>query len=84
MHILSCDSFAQSKNDIYIQMDNRHELRLAPKIDTLNNKEEYIYKLSIDPHFRFAELFCDRGLVVKRDNFLHITPTSIKKVATIR
>ena len=69
---------AQGKNDIYIPMDGRHEVRLAPHVDTLTNFEEYTYKLTIDPQYRFAELFCERGLAVKTDNFLHITPSSKK------
>jgi|GEM_PF-1039192 len=69
---------AQGKNDIYIPMDGRHEIRLAPKVDTLINDEEAVYKLTIDPQYQFAELFCERGLAVKVDNFLHITPNSKK------
>ena len=68
----------QTNTDIYIQMDNRRELRLAPKVDTLLNKEEYTYKLTIDPQYRFAELYCDKGLATKFDNFLRITPNSKK------
>jgi hypothetical protein len=64
---------------IYIPMDSRHELRLAPKVDTLTNFEEYTYKITIDPQYKFAELFCERGLAVKVDNFLRITPNSNKK-----
>jgi hypothetical protein len=71
--------YGQGKTDIYIPLDGRHEIRLAPKVDTLVNEEEYIYKLTIDPQYQFAELFCERGLAVKVDNFLHITPTSKKQ-----
>jgi hypothetical protein len=71
-------SFGQSAG-IYIPMDNRHEVQLAPKIDTLNNNEEYAFKLTIDPQYHFAELFCERGLAVKTENFLRITPNSRKK-----
>lgn len=70
--------YAQGKNDIYIPMDGRHEIRLAPKVDTLNNDEEYTFKMTIDPQYQFAELFCERGLAVKVDNFLRITPNSKK------
>ena len=69
---------AQGKSDIYIPMDGRHEIRLAPNVDTLTNDEEYVYKMTIDPHYQFSELFCERGLAVKVDNFLHITPNSKK------
>ena len=72
------EGYAQGKNDIYIQMDGRHEISLAPKIDTLNNDEEYVFKMTIDPQYQFAELFCERGLAVKVDNSLHITPNSKK------
>lgn len=70
---------AQISTGIYIPMDGRHELRLAPKVDTLINHEESVFKLTIDPQYQFAELFCERGLAVKVDNFLHITPTSNKQ-----
>jgi len=60
-------------------MDGRREARLAPTVDTLQNNEEYTYKLTIDPQYRFSELFCERGLAVKVDNFLRITPNSNKK-----
>jgi hypothetical protein len=71
--------YSQAKTDIYIPMDGRHEIRLAPTVDTLVNDEEYVYKLTIDPQYQFAELFCERGLAVKIDNFLHVTPTSKKQ-----
>ena len=63
---------------IYIPMDGRREIRLAPKVDTLVNFEEYAFKLTIDPQYRFSELFCERGLAVKVDNILRITPNSNK------
>jgi hypothetical protein len=72
-------TYAQGKSDIYIPMDGRHEIRLAPRIDTLINNEEYTYKMTIEPQYQFAELFCERGLAVKVDNNLHITPTSKKQ-----
>ncbi len=77
--ICSSDCFSQGKTDIYIPLDGRHEIRLAPHVDTLLNNEEYNYKMTIDPQYRFAELFCERGLAVKIDNFLRITPNSKKQ-----
>jgi hypothetical protein len=77
--MVQAEVYGQSKTDIYIPIDGRKEIRLAPKIDTLTNFEEYTYKMTIDPQFRFSELFCERGLVVKTDNFLRITPNSNKK-----
>jgi hypothetical protein len=73
------EGYCQVNTAIYIQMDNRRELRLAPKVDTLVNNEEYTYKLTIDPQYTFAELFCERGLAVKVDNFLRVTPNSNKQ-----
>ena len=67
-----------SNTGIYIPIDGRREIRLAPKIDTLVNFEEYAYKLTIDPQYKFSELFCERGLAVKIDNILRITPNSNK------
>ena len=72
-------AYAQVKDNIYIPMDGRHEIRLSPRIDTLINNEEYTYKMTIDPQYQFAELFCERGLAVKIDNTLHITPNSKKQ-----
>ncbi len=66
-------------NIIYIAMDGRREIRLAPKVDTLSNNEEYTYKLTIDPQFTFSELFCEKGLAVRTDNFIRITPNSPKQ-----
>ena len=72
--------FCQTGNtSIYILMNDRKELKLAPQIDTLVNNEEYTYKLTIDPHYQFAELFCERGLAVKIDNTLRVTPNSAKQ-----
>jgi hypothetical protein len=73
------NGYSQIKSEIYIPMEGRHEIRLAPRIDTMVNEEEYIYKMTIDPQYKFAELFCERGLAVKIDNFLHITPSSKKQ-----
>jgi hypothetical protein len=72
-------AYSQSKTEIYIPLDNRKEMRLAPKVDTLLDKEEFTYKMYIDPQYRFSELYCDRGLAVKIDNFLRVTPNSNKK-----
>lgn len=69
-------------NIIYIAMDGRREIRLAPSIDTLTNNEEYTYKLTIDPQYTFSELFCERGLAVRTDNFIRITPNSAKQSGT--
>jgi len=71
--------YAQGGTDIYIPMDGRREIRLAPGVDTLINNEEYTYKMTIDPQYHFAELFCEKGLAVKMDNFLHVTPKSKKE-----
>lgn len=68
-----------SGNIIYIAMDGRREIRLAPKVDTLTNGEEYTYKLTIDPQYTFSELFCEKGLAVRTDNFIRITPNSQKE-----
>jgi hypothetical protein len=72
-------AYGQGRVDNYIPMDSRHEMRLSPRIDTLINNEEYTYKMTIDPQYQFAELFCERGLAVKVDNFLRITPNSKKQ-----
>ena len=77
--ICATDAFCQVNTSIYIPMDGRRELRLAPQIDTLVNNEEYTFKLTIDPQYQFAELFCERGLAVKVDNFLRVTPNSNKQ-----
>lgn len=60
-------------------MDGRREIRLAPKVDTLTNNEEYSYKLTIDPQYTFSELFCEKGLAVRTDNFIRLTPNSQKE-----
>ena len=72
-------SYGQTGNIIYIAMDGRKEIRLAPKVDTLTNNEEYTYKLTIDPQYTFSELFCEKGLAVRTDNFIRITPNSPKQ-----
>ena len=71
-------AYSQNSTAIYIPMDGRHEIRLSPKFDTIPDKEEFTYKMTIDPLYHFAELFCDRGLAVRIDNFLRITPNSTK------
>lgn len=73
------NSYGQGSTENYIPLDGRHEIRLAPKVDTLVNNEEYVYKMTVDPQYRFSELFCERGLAVKVDNFLRITPNSKKQ-----
>ena len=68
-----------NNNIIFIAMDGRKEIRLAPNVDTLVNNEEYTYKLTIDPQYKFTELFCEKGLAVKVDNLVRITPNSSRQ-----
>lgn len=77
--LLGCSRLqAQVNTTIYIPLENRHEIRLSPRVDTIPNKEEYTYKMTIDPQYHFAELYCERGLATRIDNFLRITPNSSK------
>ena len=76
--LVATNAYSQNSTAIYIPMDGRHEIRLSPKFDTILDKEEFTYKMNIDPQYHFAELFCDRGLAVRMDNFLRVTPNSSK------
>ena len=73
------DVCAQHVNgEIFIPMNNRNEIWLKPKIDTLDNKTDYEFRIRVSPDFNISQFLFEKGLAIQNDSVLVITPSSIK------
>jgi|ERR1043165_1796374 hypothetical protein len=87
--LLSQESFCQKINgEIFIPITNRSEIWLRPKIDTLENKKEYEFKIRVSPEFKISQFLFEKGLAIQNDSVLVIIPNSPKNgepdTATLR
>jgi hypothetical protein len=64
--------------EIFIPLNNRSEIWLKPKLDTLDNKREYEFKIRVSPEFTISQFLFEKGLAVQNDSMLVITPNSTK------
>lgn len=64
--------------EIFIPLSNRNEIWLKPKIDTLENKKEYEFKIRVSSEFTISQFLFEKGLAVQNDSVLVITPNSSK------
>lgn len=72
-------TFAQKINgEIFIPMNNRSEIWVKPKIDTLENKHDYEFKIRVSTDFKISQFLFEKGLAVQNDSLLVITPNSTK------
>jgi len=70
-------AYSQKMNgEIFIPMDNRSEIWLKPRIDTLENQKEYSFKIRVSPQFKISEFLFEKGLAVQTDSVLMITANS--------
>ena len=71
--------FSQHINgEIFIPLSNRSEIWLKPKIDTLDNKKEYEFKIRVSPEFKISQFLFEKGLAIQNDSVLVIIPNSTK------
>ncbi len=73
------NAFCQKINgEIFIPITNRSEIWLKPKLDTLDNKKEYEFKIRVSPEFKISQFLFEKGLAVQNDSVLVIIPNSVK------
>jgi len=71
--------FSQKINgEIFITLSNRSEIWLKPKIDTLDNKKEYEFKIRVAPEYKISQFLFEKGLAIQNDSVLVIIPNSTK------
>src|SRR5687767_11310311 len=72
-------AFCQKINgEIFIPMNNRSEIWLKPKLDTLDNGKEYEFKIRVAPEFVISQFLFEKGLAIQNDSMLVIKPNSTK------
>ncbi len=72
-------ALAQKINgELFIPLNNRSEIWLKPKIDTLDNKKEYEFKIRVAPEYKISQFLFEKGLAVQNDSVLKIIPNSSK------
>ncbi|MFN8286391.1 MAG: hypothetical protein U0V74_06545 [Chitinophagales bacterium] len=64
--------------ELFIPLNNRSEIWLKPKIDTLDNKKEYEFKIRVAPEYKISQFLFEKGLAVQNDSVLKIIPNSTK------
>jgi hypothetical protein len=75
--LLSPTSHAQKINgEIFIPMGNRTDIWMKPRMDTLDNKKEYEFRIRVSPDFTISQFLFEKGLAVQTDSVLAITPNS--------
>ena len=71
--------FSQRINgEIFIPLSNRSEIWLKPKLDTLDNKKEYEFKIRVSPEYNISQFLFEKGLAIQNDSVLKIIPNSTK------
>ena len=72
-------SFGQKLNgEIFIPMNDRTEIWLRPKLDTLTNKFEYEFKIRVSAEYKVSQFLFEKGLAIQNDSVLKIVPNSPK------
>jgi hypothetical protein len=68
---------AQKTNaEIFIPIDNRNEIWLKPRLDTLDNLKEYEFKIRVVPEYTISQFLFEKGLAIHTDSVLKIIPNS--------
>src|SRR5437867_2917465 len=71
--------FCQKINgEIFIPMDNRSEIWIKPKLDTLENGKQYEFNIRLAPEFAITQFLFEKGLATQNDSVLVIKPNSSK------
>ena len=74
--------FSQKINgEIFIPLNNRSEIWLKPRIDTLENGKEYEFKIRVAPEYKISQFLFEKGLAMQNDSVLVIKANSNKNGA---
>lgn len=69
--------FAQKVSaEIFIPIDNRSEIWLKPRLDTLDNQKEYEFRIRVSPEYTISQFLFEKGLAIHTDSVLKIIPNS--------
>lgn len=66
------------RGEIFIPMNNRSEIWLKPKLDTLENGKEYEFRIRVAPEFKISQFLVEKGLAMQNDSVLVIKANSNK------
>lgn len=64
--------------EIFIPMNDRSDIKMNPRIDTLENKEDYEFKIRVSPEFKISQFLFEKGLATQNDSVLVINANSQK------
>ncbi|MCS6935796.1 MAG: hypothetical protein NZM35_11720, partial [Chitinophagales bacterium] len=64
--------------EIFIPINNRSEIWLKPKLDTLENHKSYEFRIRVAQDFKISQFLFEKGLAVHNDSVLIITPNSTR------
>lgn len=71
--------FCQKINgEIFIPLNNRSEIWLKPRIDTLENGKDYEFKIRVSPEYKISQFLFEKGLATQNDSVLVIKANSSK------
>jgi hypothetical protein len=76
-------AYAQKINgEIFIPLNDRSDIKMNPRIDTLDNKEDYEFKVRVSPDFKISQFLFEKGLATQNDSVLVINANSQKDGGT--
>ena len=64
--------------EIFIPLSDRSDIKMNPRIDTLDNQKEYEFKIRVSPDFKISQFLFEKGLATQNDSVLVIKANSIK------
>ena len=70
------DKVCAQKAEIFIPINDRSEIWLKPKIDTLDNLQEYEFRIRVSPEYQISQFLFEKGLATQNDSVLKIVPNS--------
>jgi len=68
--------------ELYIPMNNRSDIVMNPRIDTLDNRLDYEFKIRVSPGFKISQILFEKGLAIQNDSVLLISAHSMKNGGT--
>ena len=76
--LLQCTVLCAQKNEIFIPLNDRSDISLKPRLDTLDNLQEYEFRIRVSPEFKISQFLFEKGLAIQNDSVLKIIPNSTK------
>lgn len=73
-------TYAQQKinGEIFIPLNDRSDIKMNPRIDTLENKKDYEFKIRVSSEFKVSQFLFEKGLATQNDSVLIINANSPK------